>query len=469
MGKPEIETLALAEWSGGSWHGSPPAKVKGVAHDTRQISSGMLFVAIQGENHDGHDFLAEAFASGAVAAMVSTMPDPLPGPCLLVDDTIAAMGRIAKGWRSQSGALFIAVTGSAGKTTVKDMLVHLLSVKYPTVGTSGNWNNIIGLPLCILTTPADCQYGVFEVGTNNPGELRALCEILQPQWGVVTVVGAAHLENFGELSAIAREKGEVLRCLPDNGKAFINADCEYAATCAKAVIAPIITVSINDKEADYTAIADLDDGSIQVNDPLCPGKRVSVPYSGPREVAHMRNVLLAVAVAREAGVSWDDVVERMKIFVQSAMRWQKSVAGRWTLINDAYNANPLSMSAALKALPAEFAVDHTWLVLGDMLELGSFEESAHRDIGRSLADGNWRGLLAVGRRARWIAEEAVVNGYTGENVACFEKAEEAAEFLVKRLRTDDIVFLKASRGIKLEKIEEHMRLAAGTQEALQSN
>ncbi len=461
MERPEIDARALAQWSGGSWHGTAPDKVSGVGHDSRATARGMLFVALKGENFDGHDYLGQAFERGAAAAMVSTLPDTLPGPCLLVDDTLTALGRLAQGWRRQSKALLIAVTGSAGKTTVKDMIVHLLDAEAKTAGTLGNWNNAIGLPLSILAMPADCRYGVFEVGTNHPGELRVLCEMLQPQWGVITVIGAAHLENFGSLSAIAREKCEVLRCLPPDGKAFINADCEFAGECLLSAAAPVTSVSMCGREAALKGSAEAGAGAIKISGAAVQEGEVVVPYGGPRDVAHMRNALLAVAVARAAGVEWSLISERLQSFVPSAMRWQKRLAGRWTVLNDAYNANPLSMRAALEALRGEGAAERTWLVLGDMLELGAIEESAHREIGRQAAAGNWRGLVTVGRRARWIAEEAAACGVAPAAVRSFENAAEAAAYLLPHLHDNDMVFLKASRGMKLETIEQKICHTAG--------
>lgn len=460
MERPEIDVRSIAHWTSGRWCGEVPDKICGVGHDSRSIAKGMLFVAIKGENFDGHDYLEQVFASGAAAAMVSVLPKKIPGPCLLVDDTVTALGRLAHGWRCQNKALLIAVTGSAGKTTVKDMIVHLLGAAAKTAGTRGNWNNNIGLPLSILAMPTDCRYGVFEVGTNHPGELRLLCDILQPEWGVVTVIGAAHLENFGSLSAIAREKCEVLRCLPAEGRAFINADCEFAGECMSSATAPVLSVSMSGCDADLNGAASAGNGAIIISGKTDSGE-VVIPYKGPCDIPHMRNALLAVAVARTAGIEWAVIGDRMQSFVTSAMRWQRRVIGLWTVINDAYNANPLSMQAALEALQQEGSAERTWLVLGDMLELGPTEESEHREIGRLAAAGNWRGLLTVGQRARWIAMEAVSCGVSSDRVQSFDDAAEAASFLSQSLDKGDVILLKASRGMKLEIIEEKICQIAG--------
>lgn len=455
MERPEIDTGRLAAWTGGKWQGTPPPVIRGVAHDSRSIHPGMLFVAIEGEHSNGHAYVPAAFAAGAAAAVVAEDLRNSSRPCLLVNDTRQALTRMAAGYRKSLNATFIGVTGSAGKTTVKDMITHLLLGRYKTGCTKGNWNNELGLPLSLLAMPRDARYGVFEVGTNHPGEIARLCKVLLPHWGVLTVVGPAHIENFGTEKAILEEKTELLRCLPENGKAFINADCRYAHECKEAGVAQKISVSVCGRAADYQGgAADAFNGlTVTVAE---QADALILPYCGPPGRAHIRNALQAVAVARAAGLDWVVIAERLSSFCPSAMRWQQQQAGGIEIINDAYNANPLSMNAALETLRQSGKSDCTWLVLGDMLELGEFEQRAHTELGRIAAETRWRGMITVGERARWIAAGAISAGMKDALIQQCETATEAAGILCDQAVSGESIFLKGSRAMKLEKIAEKL-------------
>jgi UDP-N-acetylmuramoyl-tripeptide--D-alanyl-D-alanine ligase len=225
--QPDYTATELAAWCTGQWSPAPPPEIAGVTQDTRTIQSGHLYVALKGKNHDGHDFLDQAFIKGAAGAVVSeehSDAGTAEHPVLCVEDTARALREMAAAYRDKVNPHIIAVTGSAGKSTVKEMTAAMTERKGPTARTRGNWNNDIGLPLSLLAMPAGTQFGVFEIGMNHPGEIENLCRILKPSWGIVTNIGPVHMEFFKSIDDIAREKASLLRSLPADGTAFINRD-----------------------------------------------------------------------------------------------------------------------------------------------------------------------------------------------------------------------------------------------------
>lgn len=452
---PSFSTRDLKMWSDGQWKAREPSAVQGVSTDTRTIKPGNLYVAIHGANHDGHDFVAQAFARGASAALVAEAfaaqyanDDPL----LCVKDTLRAFGKIASGYRGTLRTDMVAVTGSVGKTTVKEMIADVLQARGPTARTRGNWNNDIGLPLSLLAMNSNERYGVYELGMNHPGELEPLCKILRPSWSVITNVGPVHLEFFKSIADIAREKATVFRCLPKDGTAVLSRDDKYFEILREAAPCRVITTAVSG-EADYVGrVLSAADGQFSVLE-RATGEQTefSVPLPGDHV---LKDALFAVAVGRGLGVPWDDLRAALKRYAPPPMRWNRVTIAGVRVINDAYNANPMSMRAALAAFIQVPVKGRRWLVLGGMRELGTSEKDEHITLGREIAKGDWAGLIVVGRLGEWIGEGTETAGaFRGQVVRCADHVA-AARVLREKVIAGDAILLKASRGEQLEKVLE---------------
>ena len=447
---PRFSPDALKTWTGGDWTAAPALPgFDAVSVDTRTLAPDALFVAIPGERFDGHAFVARAFEAGAAAAVVARRePDwDAAWPLLVVPDTRRALREAANGYRRAVDPLTIGITGSAGKTTVKALLAALLGVRGTVGATLGNWNNAIGLPLSLLAMPRDARFGVFELGANQPGEISALCDVLEPDWGIVTTVGPAHLERFRTLDGVAREKAALPRHLPAEGLLALDADGGHAALLREHTQAEVVSVSVGG-EADYTGYAE--PRALRVRE-AASGAEAVLPQPLPGRHQSL-NLLLAMAVARRAGVGWDAAVEALQAPPALPMRWECLSIDGVTVVNDAYNANPLSMRASIAAFGDDLASGRRWLVLGDMLELGPAAEAVHRELGAWLAGREWAGLVAVGPLARHIVRGAAEAGWRGESPAACDDVDAAAAWLRNRLGPGDRVLLKASRSVGLERL-----------------
>ena len=458
-----LNPLDAARWTDGTWTSLPEAPLAGVSTDSRSVTPGSLFVALRGETFDGHDFVGKAFAAGAAAALVRRdWPEGagvLPRPLLRVPDPNAALSDLARGWRLASRATVVGVTGSAGKTTVKEMTATLLAALGETAKTPGNFNNEIGLPLSLLAMPETARFGVFEAGISHPGEMPPLADVLRPDLAVVSCIAPVHLEAFGKLEAIADEKAGLLRALPPGGTAVLPLDDPQFPLLRAACPCRVVTVALSDPAADYTA-SDVDAAAgaftVIARDGSAPDVRIETGMPGAHNV---RNGLLAIAAARSLGVPWEAIAPAFRAVRRPPMRWQVSDLGGATLVNDAYNANPLSMEKALETFAAISVAGRRFAVLGDMLELGAPDEAElHRRVGRAAASASLAGLWLFGERAcRWIREGALAAGMPPARVTACATQEEAAERLHDILLPGDALLLKASRGLRLERVEERLR------------
>ncbi len=443
-----IAAEQAAAWSGGAWTGQPPVGFDAVSTDSRRMVPGSLYIALKGDRFDGHDFVDAALESGASAAVVSESYTGAAGrPLLRVPDTRQALRDLAAGYRKVVSARMIGITGSVGKSTVKELVTAMLSSRFATASTRGNWNNDIGLPLSLLAMDPDAVYGVFEVGTNHSGEIADLCSLLRPEWGVVTNIGQSHLEFFGSETAVAREKGDLLATLPADGVAFLDADGAFYDELRGRTSARVVSVAI-DSAADLVATGAAGHEDVVIEDSRS-GERVELPRPLPG-VHQVRNLLLAAAVACEAGLAWGEIREGLAAFEPMPMRWACREVNGVLVINDAYNANPVSMDAALRTFCDTPVSGRRWLLLGDMLELGDVAEEAHAALGRRVAGGDWAGLVTVGTQAAGIAEHARQARCRMDIEAC-ATAEEAGQWVGKRLAPGDAVLLKGSRGMHLER------------------
>lgn len=448
----------LARWTGGAWTRPPAMKIRRMVHDSRVIRPGDLFVAMQGERVDGHRFVEEALVAGAAGALVEQRKRhelPVRAPLLAVDDAVRAVQRCAEGHRRTLTRRVIGVTGSVGKTTVKEMIADIMSYRGTVARSPGNWNNHIGLPLSLLTMEPGDTCGVFEIGMNHPGEICALSALLQPDWGVITRIGPVHLEFFESVEDIAREKASMLNALPPDGCAFISEDSPWYDTLLHAAPCRVVTISMEGRNADFRGrpgARATEEMTVQER-----GLGETHTYTMPLPGRHiMENALLAIAVARTAGLPSERIEGALSVFRPLDMRWSRTDAAGRHFINDAYNANPMSMRAALETFAGIESVGGKWLVLAGMNELGEDERQWHLDIGAAAGKGPWAGIVAVGPKGQWIAQGAAAAGWPEEHLYVCGDARRAAQVLRRVSREGDHILLKASRREHLEEIINNM-------------
>jgi UDP-N-acetylmuramoyl-tripeptide--D-alanyl-D-alanine ligase len=425
-----------------------PSAARRVVHDSRAVRPGDLYVALRGERWDGHAFVDDAFARGAVGAVVARGAPGGGGARLVVDDPRRALSRLAHAHRARLRGRVVVVTGSVGKSSVKEMIASVLERAGRVCRNPGNWNNDLGVPLSLLAMEPDDDWGVFEIGMNHPGELAPLCRLLQPAWGVMTRIGPVHLEFFEDEAAIADEKATLFRFLPEDGLAVAAADEPWFERVAMQSPAPVRSLAIA-AGADYEGWYDAGARTLTVQESDGARARYRLPLPG-EHVA--RNALRAVAVGREAGVPPEEIAEGLIRFRPPPMRWceQEADGVRW--INDAYNASPLSMAAALRTFAELEIPGGKWVVLGGMRELGARSPDLHRDVGRQAAAQDWAGLFCVGPLGAAIAEGAVQAGFDPRRLFPCRDAADAAGILADRARPGDAVLLKGSRGECMEEV-----------------
>jgi UDP-N-acetylmuramoyl-tripeptide--D-alanyl-D-alanine ligase len=447
-------TLAeVAELTGGALTGPADAVVTGsVTLDSRSVAAGDLFVAVPGERADGHDFLPAAAAAGAVAAITTRATDVLPA--VVVDDPVAALGRLAAGvhLRLVAGGLqTLAITGSSGKTSTKDLLGQVLGAAGPTVSPPGSYNNDIGLPLTVLSADEQTRFLVLEMGSRGPGHIARLCRVARPRVGVVLNVGSAHLGEFGSAEGIAQAKGELVEALPDDGTAVLNADDARVIGMAARTSARVLRTG-RGEDADVRAVDVTLDETARARFTLAAaGERhpVQLQVVGEHQVA---NALSAAGAALAAGMAPAEVAAALSA-AGPRSRWRMEVSRRddgVTVVNDAYNANPESMRAALAAL-AGLTGTRRIAVLGAMAELGPDAAAEHERLGRDAAAAGVDLIIAVGPDAVGIADGAATAGRRAreESVHVPDRAA-ARELLSEVLRSGDVVLVKASRSYGLE-------------------
>ncbi|MET9560567.1 UDP-N-acetylmuramoyl-tripeptide--D-alanyl-D-alanine ligase [Streptomyces tauricus] len=458
--------LSLAEIAsvvGGQTHDIPDASVQvtgQVVRDSREVEPGSLFVAFVGERVDGHDFAADVVAAGAVAVLASR---PVGVPAIVVDDVLLALGALARHVVARLGATLVALTGSAGKTSTKDLIAQVLRTKAPTVFTPGSLNNEIGLPLTALSATAETRFLVLEMGARGIGHIRYLADLTPPKIGLVLNVGTAHIGEFGGREQIAQAKGELVEGLPEDGTAVLNADDPLVRAMASRTKARVLLFGESD-EADVRA------ENVRLTGNGQPSFSLHTP-TGCSEVTmrlygehHVSNALAAAAVAHELGMSADEIATALSE-AGSLSRWRMEVTERpdgVTVVNDAYNANPESMRAALRALAAMGKGRRTWAVLGQMAELGDEALAEHDAVGRLAVRLNVSKLVAVGgREASWLQLGAYNEGSWGEESVHVSDAQSAVDLLRSQLRPGDVVLVKASRSVGLERVAQ--ALVEGTE------
>lgn len=440
--------------------------------DSRMTIPGCLFIALPGEKADGHSFVRDAFERGAAVALVEKevpgfssldfttgakelgLAQPLEPKaplqlCLRVDSALDSMQKIARQWRERLSELrVVAITGSVGKSTTKELVANVLSTRYATLASESSFNNEIGLPLTLLRATNSHRFAVLEMGFYVPGDIRLLCQIAHPEIGVVTMIGPVHLERAGSLEAIVRGKAELLEALPASGTAILNCDDERVRDMAAFTQAKVMYYGLG-PEAELRAS--------EVTSLGLKGIRFTASFRG--ETLHLQVPLLgqhsvhtalrAAAVGLVVGLTWQEILEGLTApAVQLRLVTVEGPQGS-LIVDDTYNASPDSMIAALNLL-VELGGRPVG-VLGDMLELGSYEEQGHRMVGARAAEVLDE-LVTIGEKARWIAEEAHLQGLSSAKISAFATAEEAVPNLRSRIRAGDVVLIKGSHALRLDRI-----------------
>ena len=419
--------------------------LSGITTDTRKIGKGNVFVALKGERFDGHDYLSDAVRDGAAAVVVSRAPklNTLDVPVFEVRDTLIALGSLGSYWRRAWGKTVIGVAGSNGKTSTKDLIKAALSRSYAIHATTGNLNNRVGVPLSLLSMPAEAELAVIELGTSLPGEVAILRDIARPDIVVVTSIAEEHLEGLGDLAGVLREEAAAYEGVQVG--IAPSAQPEIAAAArgkAKRVVVAGLDPNADLKPTRWEIGAD-GLGLIEID-----GVSIRPPVRG---LHNLRNAMLAVAVARECGVPYADVAEGIAAMPQPKMRSAWEQVGDVTLINDAYNANPGSTRAAIELLNGTGSGRQRVIVLGTMRELGAASEQCHADIaGLALASG--ADIVAgIGEFAPALEKQN-----HRERVITASDVEDLWPLLESRLQRNAIILLKASRGVQLERLVPHL-------------
>jgi UDP-N-acetylmuramoyl-tripeptide--D-alanyl-D-alanine ligase len=444
----KLALAKIAEFAGGTGEFDPQAVAQGYSIDSRTIGRGELFFAVKGERLDGHDFVEQALTRDALAAVVrrdQLARYPTATRLLAVDDTLVALQKLATSVRRLWGKPLIGVTGSAGKTTTKDAIAHILSTRCQVLKSEGNFNNHFGLPLMLLKLEPQHDTAVIEMGMSHPGEIRALAKIAQPETGVVTSVAPVHIEFFDSLAAIARAKYELIESLPSGGTAVLNADDEYVSQFGRDFRGKVVTFGLQ-------PAADVRAESIDPQGAL--GSKFLVAVDGRREPAflplvgkhNIYNALAAVAVALEQALPLSEAVAALASLAASDKRGQVIQVGEATVINDCYNSNPKALDAMVDTL-ATLPANRRIVVAGEMLELGLAGDELHRRSGQHMAERGIDVVIGVRGKARCLVEAARKQGTRAEFLGT---PQEAGEWLARETGKGDVVLLKASRGVKLE-------------------
>jgi len=425
----------------------------GYSIDSRTVAAGELFFAVRGERHDGHDFVAAAFERGAAAAVVSraraaALPDAaLSRPLLIAEDPLLALQSLAVHVRRQWGRLVVAITGSAGKTTTKEAVAAALGAKFNVLKSEGNLNNGFGLPLQLLRLMPEHEIAVVEMGMNHAGEIAALARIATPDWGVITNVGTAHIENFKEGQAgIARAKFELVEALPANGVVFLNCDDAYAAQFGRDFQGRAVYFGSGPCADPQIVSVDEDLGGLHV--------RYRAQEREGEFTLHMLgahnalNAIAGLAVALEAGVDADAAVKAIAGLKAGDKRGQVIEAAGATILNDSYNSNPEALRSMIHTLAARPASGRRILVAGEMLEMGEHGPALHIACGRAAAEAGLDLVIAVQGNAEHLATAACAGGVPA---VFLRDAETAGQWLAQNLRAGDVVLVKGSRGVHLER------------------
>ena len=430
----------------------------GVGIDTRTIKNGELFVAIKGAHFDGHDFVGEAVKKGAPAVVVaSPAPLELDATVIRVGDTVEALGRIASWWRLKFNAPCVAITGSNGKSTTKEMAAAIVSVRGPVLKTEGNFNNLIGLPLTVFRWEKEHATAVLEMGMNAQGEIKKLAQISRPDIGLITNITAAHLEKLQSVEGVAEAKGELFEAMGENGVKIVNDEDPWVKKLGKKYGGRVITFGMqntSDVQFRHMESADLTSTDLTL---LIMGKekKIKLPLPGTHNVM---NAMAAIAIGCALDVDADVMLHRLVEFHPMAMRFERvQLSNGVCMVNDSYNANPQSMKAAFRTVGAAKRAGRFVAVLGDMLELGGQSEALHREVGLAAVEHGIEELFLFGNFTSEIAEGAREGGLGDTHIHEFDEIEPIQRAVEEEIRAGDVLLVKGSRGMKMERIVDYLK------------
>jgi len=455
--EPRLLQFVVTACAGELQSGSPATTVFRVSTDSRTTQAGDLFVALRGERFDGHDFLADVSRKAAALVMGRGHAVREPGGCgvLVVDDTRKALGQLAESYRKDFSLPVVAVAGSNGKTTTKELIAAVLKQKLATLWSEASFNNDIGVPLTLLRLEKGHQAAVLEAGTNHPGELEPLLRMIRPDFGVLTSIGREHLEFFGDLEGVVREEGWVAELLPPTGKLFLNGDSIWTDGLARRTPAAVVRLGFeegNDWRASTLRVS-RQGVSFRV---AAPQPEFSGEYRVNLLGRHQAlNAMFAIALGAELGLSRAEIERGLSECKPAKMRLQLWERNGVRVLDDAYNANADSMVTALETLRALPCKGRRVAVLGDMAELGAHSEAAHEEVGRRAAELGVAQLFAVGKMAPTMARGARNAGLN--RVLEFADVEAAASAVKQFVREGDTLLLKASRATRLERVADGLR------------
>ncbi|HLV88809.1 MAG TPA: UDP-N-acetylmuramoyl-tripeptide--D-alanyl-D-alanine ligase [Candidatus Sulfotelmatobacter sp.] len=457
----KLQLSKIAEFTGAQGDFPRDDVARAYSIDSRAIGQGEMFFAVKGDRFDGHDFVSDAIGSGAVAAVVRRDQwhrYSWTSRVLVVDDTLAALQSLATAVRKVWGKPLVGVTGSAGKTTTKEAIAHVLASRFKVLKSEGNFNNHFGLPLMLLKIEPEHDVAVIEMGMSHAGEIRALAKIANPEIGVVTNVAPVHLEFFDSIAGIARAKYELVESLPASGTAVLNADDEYVSQFGRDFKGRVImygTHETGDIRAENVESRGAAGSSFDIVTPV-GRERAALALVGEHNIL---NALAAAGVGMALGMKLPEVVAALATLAPADKRGQVLQLGNITVVNDCYNSNPKALRAMVDAL-ATMKAKRRIVVAGEMLELGPAAAEMHREAGQHAAQKKIDVLIGVRGLAQSMVEGARQAGTTAEFV---ETPEQAGEWLARESRDGDVVLLKASRGVKLEKALEKWKELIGGQ------
>jgi len=451
----EPRTLQFIAEASGAGDPSPEklhSRVFGVCTDSRLVKPGDLFVALAGDRFDAHEFLEDVirFQPGGLLVHRSPPDDLNHVPVLKVDDTRLALGRLAAAYCQQFPALRIAVVGSNGKTSTKELIASVLKEKMAALWSEASFNNDVGVPLTLLRLASEHQVAILEVGTNHPGELTPLLQMIRPHWGVLTGIGREHLEHFHSIEGVVEEEGTIAGAIPSHGTLFLNGDDPHSGTVIRRAECSVVTVGFG--EANHWRATrfsmDADGVRFAVRSPWWSGEEeFEIRLLGRHQVG---NALLAMAVGKELGLGLEEIRTGLKNCAPAKLRLQMSAYGEVSFLEDCYNANPDSTGAALETLAALPCGGRRIAILGDMAELGETALSAHEEIGRKAVELGIEIVAAVGVMAGTIVDSCKKAGL--KEAFPFGSIEAASEGLGLLMMAGDLILLKASRTVKLEQL-----------------
>ncbi len=442
-------------------NGSPTRAISRLCTNSGQVEPGDLFIALAGERFDGHAFLSDVAQRGAAAVVADRAKIPVgfdDCPVIAVQNTRRALGRLAAAYRSGFDLPVVAVGGSNGKTTTKELTASILRQRMATLWSEASFNNDIGVPLTLVRMENTHRAAVLEAGTNHPGELAPLLKMMQPRFGIITNIGREHLEFFHDLVGVVREEGAMAECLPSDGVLFLNGDNPWSEILARRTRARVVQVGLERSNDCVASNVRVDDSGTTFDiDCRYPGLsgEYRIQLLGRHQVT---NALLAFAVGAEMGLNGDEIRRGLVVCAPAKMRLQMSNPGGIHLLDDSYNANADSMLAALQTLREFPCTGRRVAVMGDMAELGDCSRAAHFEVGRRAASSRLDQLFAVGPHGCEIAAAARARGFN--SVVEIGEVENAAKAVKEFARPGDVVLVKASRSMRLERIADALRACA---------